>query len=129
MEVLHMSQTLTLPDELYNKLTRGAADRGLTIESLLTVVSDMIVLPDRPTKRDRERTRRIERLLAKYAAGPLTERDRAELDQLIDVDYQDATARADRLIAANQSDPAASSAAAGARQVGRSSRSPARLRK
>jgi hypothetical protein len=55
-----------------------------------------------------ERGCRIEQLLAKYGAGPFTGRERAELDQLIDVDYQEAMARADRLIAAKRADRAAS---------------------
>ena len=29
-----MSQSLTLPDELFNKLAEGAAQRGLTIDAL-----------------------------------------------------------------------------------------------
>jgi energy-coupling factor transporter ATP-binding protein EcfA2 len=100
-----MSQSLTLPDELFNKLAHGAAQRGLTIEALLAFVSDLVVLPDRPTAQDRQRQRRIERLLAKYQAGSLTALDRAELDRLIDADYQEANARADRLIAAKESQP------------------------
>ena len=98
-----MSQTLTLPDDLYHKLSQGAAERGLTIESLLTFVSDLVAVPDHTTARDRERSRRIEHLLTKYRSGPLTEQDRAELDQLIEVDYQEACLRADRLIAAKES--------------------------
>src|SRR5947209_4922315 len=98
-----MSQTLTLPDELYVKLERGAAERGLTIESLLAFVSDIVLLPSRPTPQDRQRSQCIERLLNKYGAGGLTEQDRAELDRLIDMDYQEASARADRLIAATRS--------------------------
>ncbi len=31
---LAMSQSLTLPDELFNKLAHGAAQRGLTIEAV-----------------------------------------------------------------------------------------------
>ena len=34
----------------------------------------------------------VERLLAKYKAGPLTTKDRAELDRLIDVDCENAIA-------------------------------------
>ena len=124
-----MSQTLTVPDELYLKLTRGAAERGLTVESLLAFVSELIVLPDRPTKRDRERIRRIERLLARYRSGPLTEKDRAELDELIDADYQQANARADRLIAAKQSHQPVPAPATGSGQIGRSPGSSHRLRK
>jgi hypothetical protein len=91
-----------LPDELFDKLARGAAQRGLTIETLLAFVSEWVV-PNRPTGDDQERSRRIERLLAKYSAGSLKAHDRAELDNLIDADYQAAAARADRLIAAGAS--------------------------
>jgi hypothetical protein len=100
-----MSQTLTLPDELFDKLARGAAQRGLTMEGLLAFVSELVVMPDQPSERDRQRSRRIERLLAKYRAGSLTEQDRADLDQLIDADYREAIARADRLIAAQEANP------------------------
>jgi hypothetical protein len=94
-----MSRSVVLPDELFDKLVRGAAHRGVTIETLLAFVSEWVAVPDRPTAEDRERSRRIERLLAKYSAGPLKESDLAELDKLIDADYQAAIARADRLIA------------------------------
>ncbi len=57
-----MSQTLTLPDELYVRLAKGAAQRGLTIESLLAFVSEIVLLPSRPTARDRQRSECIERL-------------------------------------------------------------------
>ena len=57
-------------------------------------------MPERPPENDRDRGRRIERLLAKYRAGRLTANDRAILDQLIDADYREAIVRADRLIAA-----------------------------
>jgi hypothetical protein len=98
-----MSRSLTLPDELFNKLTRGAAQRGLTIEGLLDFVSELVVIPEQPTQRDRDRSRCIESLLTKYRDGGLAEQDRAELDRLIDADYQEAIARADRLIAAKRS--------------------------
>jgi hypothetical protein len=97
-----MSQTLSLPDGLFNKLAQGAAQRGLTIEALLAIISELVVMPAQPTARDRQRSRRIERLLARYRGGPLTEQDRADLDRLIDRDYQGAIARADRLIAAKE---------------------------
>jgi len=77
---------------------KGAAERGVTIESLLAFVSDLVLLPTRPTERDRQRSLCIERLFKKYSTGKLTELDRAELDRLIDVDYQEAGVRADRLI-------------------------------
>jgi hypothetical protein len=98
-----MSQTLTLPDELYVKLAQGAAERGMTIESLLARVSELVTSPTSPTQRDRERSLLIERLFAKNNEGGLTDQDRAELDRLIDVDYQEANIRADRLIAAKGS--------------------------
>jgi hypothetical protein len=98
-----MSRSLTLPDELFDKLAQGASQRGLTIEALLAFVSELVRLPERPTERDHERSRHIERLLARYRAGPLTEQDRADLEHLIDADYQDAIARADRLIAVKKS--------------------------
>src|SRR5262245_40838972 len=78
-EVQAMRHSLTLPDELFNKLARGAAQRGLTMEGLLAFVSEFIMMPDRPTERDRQRSHRIERLLAKYRTGRLTEQDRADL--------------------------------------------------
>jgi hypothetical protein len=121
--VLLMSQVLTLPDELFDKLARGAAQRGLTIEALLAFVSELVAMPDQPTKRDRERSRRIERLLARYQAGRLTERDRAGLEQLIDVDYQEAIARAGRVIATQEANPAVPTATA---QKPRSSSKPAK---
>ncbi len=98
-----MGQTITLPRDLYVKLAHGAAGRGLTIEALLAWISELLILPDRPTKRDRERSRRIERLLASYRLGPLTDADRDELNKLIAADYHQARARADRLIAAKKS--------------------------
>jgi hypothetical protein len=41
-------------------------------------------------------------MLARYAGGQLTPADRVVLDHLIDEDYQDAIAHADRLIAAKR---------------------------
>jgi hypothetical protein len=94
-----MSHTLTLPDELYVKLVRGAAQRGLTLESLLACVSDLVLPAEQPTPQDRERGRIIERLFAKSSSGRLTNQDRVQLDRLIDKEYQEACRRADRLIA------------------------------
>jgi predicted GIY-YIG superfamily endonuclease len=94
-----MSQILILPDELYLKLSQGAAERGLTIEELLGFVSALRAVPDRAT----ERSRRIDRLLARYGRGKINEKDCAELNHLIDADYQAASACADKLIAAKQS--------------------------
>jgi hypothetical protein len=93
-----VSRSVTLPDDLFNKLAHGAAQRGLTIEGLLAFVSDIVVLPEQPGQEDRERQRLIEQLFAKYRAGPLTARDRAKLSRLIDADYRAAIARADQLI-------------------------------
>src|SRR5258708_37595110 len=100
---MRMSRSTTVADELFDKLAQGASQRGMTIESLLAFVSELAPLQKRPTERDQERRRNIERLLAKYRAGPLTVQDRADLDHLIDADYQDAIARADQLIAAKKS--------------------------
>jgi hypothetical protein len=97
-----MSQTLTLPDELYVKLAHGAEQRGLTIEALLAFISEAVATPDQASERDLARNRRMERLLAKYQAGPLTHEDRVELESLIDGDYRAAVARADRIIAARK---------------------------
>ncbi len=96
-----MSQTLTLPDELYVKLARGADRRGLTIEALLAFISEAVT-SENASERDQERSRRVEGLLAKHRAAPLTKEDRAELEALIDADYREAIARADRLIAARK---------------------------
>jgi len=97
-----MSQTLTLPGEVYRKLAQGAAERGMTIGSLLAVVSELVALPESATEADRRRSARIETLLQRSRAGRLGAGDRLELDRLIDTDYQAATARADRLIRAKE---------------------------
>ncbi len=98
-----MTRTLSLSDELYNNLAQEAASRGITVESLLAAVSRLMVMPEKPTARDRERSRRIERLFDKDRAGRVTDKDREILDRLIDEDYEAAIARADRLIAAKTS--------------------------
>jgi hypothetical protein len=95
-----MNQILELPSDVYRKLAEGAARRGMTIESLLVAVSDLVVLPDQPTDQERQRCRLIDKLLDRMRAGRLAAKDREQLDQLIDADYQAANARADRLIAA-----------------------------
>jgi hypothetical protein len=95
-----MSRTLTLPDELVEKLAHGAARRGMTIEALLSFVSDLVVTKTPATEREKARSRQIERLLEKHRAGRVTDKDRAVLDELIDADYEAAIARADPLIAA-----------------------------
>jgi len=97
-----MTQTLDLPGEVYRKLAHGAAERGMTIESLLTFLSELVAVPDRPTEQDRQRSDRIESLLDLFREGQLNAQDAAELDQLIAADYQAANARADRLIEAKQ---------------------------
>lgn len=95
-----MSQTLTLPGDIYSKLAQGAAERGMTIESLLAFVSELVVVPDRPTEQDQQRFDRMDRLFDRYRTGQLSAEDGAELDQLIAADYRAANERADRLIAA-----------------------------
>lgn len=97
-----MTQTLTLLGEVYRKLAQGAAERGMTIETLLTFVSELVVAPNRPTEQDRQRNERIEKLLDRFRAGKLSAQDGAELDQLIAGDYEAANFRADHLIQAKQ---------------------------
>jgi hypothetical protein len=97
-----MTQTLSLSVELYRKLAQGAAERGMTIESLLAVVSNLVAVPSGPTPQDRRRSRRIETLLERSRNGKLTVEDRRDLDALIEADYQAATALADELIRAKQ---------------------------
>jgi hypothetical protein len=129
-KVLRMSQILTLPDALFNKLAEGAAQRDMTMERLLSFLSELVVMSDQPTERDRERNRRIEELMDKYRTGPLTEEDRANLDNLITSDYQAAMARADRLIAVKKSERARpSSHTSTARQARSSPKSGYRMRK
>ena len=55
--------TLNIPDELYFRLAQGAADRGLSIESLLTFVSEAMFIPDKATARDQARARVADLLL------------------------------------------------------------------
>lgn len=100
-----MSRTLTLPDDVFNKLANGAAQHDLTVEALLNLVSELLVLPERPGMQERERHRRVERLFAKYRTGSITAKDRAELEQFIDIEYREANARADRLIAQKEAQP------------------------
>ena len=95
-----MARTLTLHGDVYRKLAQGAAERGMTIEGLLAAVSDLLVLRERATAQDCERSARIDRLLELYRAGRLSPEDSAELDQLIGADYEAANSRADRLISA-----------------------------
>jgi hypothetical protein len=102
-----MSQNLTLPDTVFDKLAQGAAQRGMTMPQLLAFLLESVSLPERPTARDRRRSRRIEQLLDRYRTRPLSEQERETLGQLIDTDYQEALARSDRLIAAKKSRPSA----------------------
>jgi hypothetical protein len=97
-----MNQTLQLPGEVYRKLAQGASERGMTIEALLAAVSELVVLPAQLTEQDRQRSERVEKLLDRFRTGQLNADGRAELDQLIETDYQSANARADRLIGAKQ---------------------------
>ena len=93
-----MSRTLILKKDLYDQLVRGAATRGLTVETFLERVVQAVGSSVSQTAQDRTRSRRIERLLAKYQEGPLSDHERTELDRLIDEDYQAAVKRADRRI-------------------------------
>jgi hypothetical protein len=96
-----MSQTLVLPDDVYEKVTQSAAKRGLTVEAWLKLVSE--AAQRSPTaQRDRQRGRDIERLLDKCRAEKATDDDRAELDRLIDEEYRAAVGRADARIAAKR---------------------------
>jgi hypothetical protein len=95
-----MTRTLTLSSEVYRKFAQGAAERGMTIESLLAAVSDLLVLPDMPSEVERQRQRRIESLLNSARKGQLVANDRVKLDALIAADYESENARADALIRA-----------------------------
>jgi hypothetical protein len=95
-----MSQTLELSDDVYERLTRAATARGITIRSLLRVVSDVVVPRIPATAQDRRRGERIERLFEKYRDASLGEAERAELNRLIDEEYRIALQRADARIAA-----------------------------
>ena len=95
-----MSRTLVLKNDLYDQLARGAAIRGLSVETFLERVAQAVGSSGSQTAQDRTRSRRIERLLAKSQDGPLSDAERAELDRLIDEDYQVAVERADRRVEA-----------------------------
>jgi hypothetical protein len=95
-----MSQTLTLPSEVYRKFAQGAAERGMTIEALLRALAELVSLPGQPTEQDRQRSERIEELLQRLRSGTLAPDDRAMLDELISADYEAANTRADQLIRA-----------------------------
>jgi hypothetical protein len=100
-----MSQSLTLPGQVCRKLAQGAAERGMTVETLLTALSELVVLPVKPTAEDRQRSERIEALLDRFRAAKLMGQDPRTLDQLIDADYQAANTRADRLVRAKEHRP------------------------
>src|SRR5947209_13051604 len=110
-----MTETLTLPADVYRKLAQGAAERGMTIESLLIAVSELVATPDQPKERDRQRRQRIERLFERFRAGRLNAADREELNHLIGADYQEANARADKVINAKKSRTANGTANSGKR--------------
>lgn len=97
-----MTETLELPRDVYRKLAQGAAERGMTIQSLLTAVSELVVLPEQPTQRARQRSKHIDKLLGQFREGRLEAKGRRILDHLIEGDYQAANTRADRLISAKQ---------------------------
>jgi hypothetical protein len=97
-----MNQSLTLPGDVYRKLAQAAAEHRMTIESFLTCISELVVVPNQPTPHDLEKCERIEGLLQRLRTGELGAEDRGELDRLVHEDYQAANARADQLIRAKQ---------------------------
>jgi hypothetical protein len=97
-----MIRTLSLSDDVYRKLARSAAERGLTVEVWLELMTDAA---GRTTADDRRRGRKVEQLLGKRRDGTATENECETLDQLIDEEYRVAIKRADARIAANQSRP------------------------
>jgi hypothetical protein len=98
-----MSQTLVLSDDVFERLARAATARGMTVRSLLRVVSNVVVPRIPATERDRRRGEKIERLFEKFREAPLDEAERAELNRLIDEEYQVAMERADSRIPAKLS--------------------------
>jgi hypothetical protein len=90
-----MSKSISLPDEVFQKLQQGAANHGMTVEKMLATFSDIVT--------NRERCNRIEILFDKLRSANLSQADRAELNHLVDLDFEYAIARADRLIASKQS--------------------------
>ena len=98
-----VTQTITLPTEVHRKLAQGAAERGMTIESLLTAVSEVVATSDIATEVDRQRHERIEKLLDHFRSGQIDAGDRRELDDLIQADYRSAIARAEGVIKSKKS--------------------------
>jgi hypothetical protein len=96
-----MSQTLTLSDSVYRKLTRSAAQRGVSVESWLELLSDA-AQRSASRQRDRDRVEKIERILQKCRSGAATDQQRATLDRLVDEEYGIALERADARIAAKR---------------------------
>ena len=94
-----MSQTLVLGDDVYKKLSREAARQGVSAEALVAYMTNAVSPRTTADERDLFRGTRIELLFDKFRDGPLTVRERAELERLIDEEYEVATRRADRLIA------------------------------
>jgi hypothetical protein len=94
-----MTRTINLSDNVYRKLTRSAADRGLTVEVWLELLTDAA---GRPTAEDRRRGRKVEQLLNKRHDGTATDDECETLDRLIDDEYRVAIERADARITAKQ---------------------------
>jgi hypothetical protein len=97
-----MTRRLTIPDEVYRKLAHGAARRGMTIESLLTAISELVYTPDQPSEQSQHRADRIEGLFDLFRGGQLNAGECDELNQLIGADYRSASVRADALISASR---------------------------
>jgi hypothetical protein len=92
-----MIRTINLSDSVYQKLTRSAAERGLTVEVWLELMTDAA---GRTTAVDRRRGRKVEQLLIKRQNGTATDDECRALDRLIDEEYRVAIERADARIAA-----------------------------
>ena len=122
-----MNRSLKLSDSVYRKLKRSAAQRGLTVEAWLELMSDAAVRPV-ARERDRRRGRTIERLLEKCQDGSETDTERAALDRLIDEEYRVAIERADQQIATkrNGRDETATKLLSSTKTSGRAPRSSAK---
>jgi hypothetical protein len=94
-----MTRTINLSESVYQKLTRSAAERGLTVEVWLDLMSDAA---GGATADDRRRGRKVEQLLNKRQNGLATDAECETLDRLIDEEYRVAIERVDARIAAKQ---------------------------
>jgi len=94
-----MSKTLVVPDDVYENLSRGARQRGVTVKSLLKNIAELVVPRVPITVEDHRRGEAIERLFARGQEGTLSSAELAELDRLIDRHYEVAMKRAEKMIA------------------------------